>query len=173
MNAYSRLTCCCCCVPTKYKFKGERLAVRRAPEPSNIKFENLGVPAPKRNFFRCQSLWITVLIVLVSTLVNFTASLYRAQLSSFESEECVNITSSLFANITYVLAVHVIISRHPHPCLPISDVVTDFFIVPERWFQVPWRLWTIIQNMMMSSSVIVNGVFQSICWRAWSAQKPS
>jgi hypothetical protein len=48
---FKPILCCCCCCFNKWKFKGKVLSITRAPEPSDLIWENLSVK-PFAKFYR-------------------------------------------------------------------------------------------------------------------------
>jgi len=73
-------------MPQDLRFKGKRIRVTRAPEPSNILFLNLKYSKKSRMLRRMFTFFLSFLIISVSMAVVYTAQVYQRQLP--QEEDC-------------------------------------------------------------------------------------
>jgi hypothetical protein len=77
-----------CCYPKRLHFKGKRLKLSQAPEPSTIIWENLEFSPTSRFGRKCLTTFIASLAVLMSVYFTFVAKDFREELSKKMSRAC-------------------------------------------------------------------------------------
>lgn len=77
-----------CFYPKKLKFKGVKLDVARAPEPSTIIWENLECSSKSRMLRKTLTTGIATLAILVSVVVTFLAKDFKIKALSNTSQDC-------------------------------------------------------------------------------------
>ena len=80
----------CCCYPERLKFKGKRLEIEQAPEPSTIIWENLEYSSKGRFFRKCLTTSVALLAILVSVLLTFLARDFKSKVLENASSPCPN-----------------------------------------------------------------------------------
>lgn len=78
----------CCCYPEKLRFKGMKLKVKQAPDPSTIIWENLEFSNRARFFRKCITTGVALLAVLLSVLMTFTARDFKTTVLEAASKPC-------------------------------------------------------------------------------------
>ena len=78
----------CCCYPEKLKFKGMRLKIEQAPEPSTIIWENLEYSKSGRFFRKCLTTSVALLAILFSVLLTFLARDFKSKVLKNASLPC-------------------------------------------------------------------------------------
>lgn len=71
------LLCCCCCCFNRYKFKGRILSVVRAPEPSDLIWENLSVSASSKRYRRLLTILCTLALLLILCYILFQVKTFQ------------------------------------------------------------------------------------------------
>eukprot|EP00804_Cyclotella_cryptica_P009635 CCRYP_006299-RC/>CCRYP_006299-RC protein AED:0.29 eAED:0.29 QI:364/1/1/1/1/1/4/125/1018 len=79
---------CCCCYPERLKFKGMRLSVERAPEPSTIMWENLEYSRSSRTFRKCLTTGVALMAILFSVILTFLARDFKSKVLLNASKPC-------------------------------------------------------------------------------------
>ena len=69
----------CCCYPEKLKYRGMRLKIEQAPEPSTIIWENLEYSSKGRFFRKCLTTSVALLALLLSVLTTFMARDFKSK----------------------------------------------------------------------------------------------
>ncbi|KAL7555154.1 hypothetical protein ACHAWF_018799 [Thalassiosira exigua] len=69
----------CCCYPERLKFKGMRLNIEQAPEPSTIIWENLEFSSKGRFLRKCLTTSVALFAVLFSVLLTFLARDFKSK----------------------------------------------------------------------------------------------
>ena len=78
----------CCCYPERLRFKGARLFVEKAPEPSTIIWENLEYSKSSRSFRKCLTTIVALLAILFSVALTFLARDYKSKVLINASKPC-------------------------------------------------------------------------------------
>lgn len=78
----------CCCYPDRLKFKGVRLSVEKAPEPSTIIWENLEYSKSSRSIRKCLTTIIALMAILFSVALTFLARDYKSKVLINASKPC-------------------------------------------------------------------------------------
>lgn len=65
--------CCRCCQARPLRLQGKRLKVKKAPEPSNIVWENLDTPAWSQTCRRLLTALLTVFLISFSFFIVYAA----------------------------------------------------------------------------------------------------
>ena len=78
----------CCCYPERLKFKGVRLKIEQAPEPSTIIWENLEYSSNGRFFRKCLTTSVALLAILFSVLITFLARDFKSKVLQNASLPC-------------------------------------------------------------------------------------
>ncbi|KAL7497202.1 hypothetical protein ACHAWT_005249 [Skeletonema menzelii] len=78
----------CCCYPERLKFKGQRLLVEQAPEPSTIMWENLEYSTSSRYFRKFLTTSVAFLAVLLSIMLTFLARDFKDKVLQYASMPC-------------------------------------------------------------------------------------
>ena len=78
----------CCCYPEKLKFKGARLKIEQAPEPSTIIWENLEYSSRARFFRKCLTTSVALLAILFSVGFTFLARDFKSKVLENTSMPC-------------------------------------------------------------------------------------
>ena len=78
----------CCCYPERLKFKGTRLDIEQAPEPSTIIWENLEYSSKGRFFRKCLTTSVALLAILFSVLFTFLARDFKSKVLENASMPC-------------------------------------------------------------------------------------
>ncbi len=69
----------CCCYPERLKYRGMRLKIEQAPEPSTIIWENLEFSSKGRFFRKCLTTSVALLALLLSVLATFMARDFKSK----------------------------------------------------------------------------------------------
>ena len=77
-----------CCYPRRLRFKGNRMKLSQAPEPSTIIWENLEFSPISRFSRKCLTTFIASLAILMSIYFTFRAKDFREELSKSRSQVC-------------------------------------------------------------------------------------
>lgn len=80
----------CCCYPERLKFKGMRLKIQQAPEPSTIIWENLEYSNKGRFLRKCLTTSIALLAILFSVGLTFQARDFKSKVIKNASLPCPN-----------------------------------------------------------------------------------
>jgi hypothetical protein len=78
----------CCCYPERLRFKGMRLSVEPAPEPSTIMWENLEYSKSSRTFRKCLTTVVALMAILFSVTLTFLARDYKSKVLINASKPC-------------------------------------------------------------------------------------
>jgi hypothetical protein len=78
----------CCCYPERLKFKGQRLVIEQAPEPSTIMWENLEYSASSRYFRKFLTTSVALLAILFSVMLTFLARDFKDKVLKNASMPC-------------------------------------------------------------------------------------
>ena len=78
----------CCCYPERLKFKGMRLKIEQAPEPSTIMWENLEYSSNSRFFRKCLTTSVALLAILFSVMLTFLARDFKSKVIENASLPC-------------------------------------------------------------------------------------
>ena len=78
----------CCCYPERLKFKGERLKVEQAPEPSTIIWENLEYSTPSRVGRKFLTTSVALLAIFLSIMLTFLARDFKDKVLKYTSMPC-------------------------------------------------------------------------------------
>jgi len=78
----------CCCYTERLKFKGMRLKIEQAPEPSTIIWENLEFSSKGRFFRKCLTTSVALLAILFSVLLTFLARDFKSKVLVNASKSC-------------------------------------------------------------------------------------
>mmetsp|Transcript_6817 Transcript_6817/g.14782 ORF Transcript_6817/g.14782 Transcript_6817/m.14782 type:complete len:695 (-) Transcript_6817:1682-3766(-) len=77
-----------CCYPEMLKFKGAKLIIEQAPEPSTIIWENLEYSSKGRFFRKCLTTSVAFLAILFSVLLTFLARDFQSKVIVNASMPC-------------------------------------------------------------------------------------
>jgi len=80
------ILCCCCCCFTKYKFKGKILSIIRAPEPSDLIWENLSVGRWGKRFRRLFTIFCTFILLVILCYILFQVKTFQYRMHEKYSE---------------------------------------------------------------------------------------
>ncbi len=83
------------CYPRRLLFKGNRLTMTQAPEPSTIIWENLEISPRSRFFRKCFTSFVASLAVLMSVYFTFLAKDFREELMKQTNKVCPDYLSDL------------------------------------------------------------------------------
>lgn len=78
----------CCCYPERLKFKGVRLSVERAPQPSTIIWENLEYTKSSRTFRKCLTTGVALMAIFFSVILTFLARDVKIKVLMNASKPC-------------------------------------------------------------------------------------
>jgi multisubunit Na+/H+ antiporter MnhB subunit len=78
----------CCCYPERLKFKGMRLSVEKAPDPSTIIWENLEYSNGSRTFRKGLTTIVALMAILFSVALTFLARDYKGKVLVNGSKPC-------------------------------------------------------------------------------------
>lgn len=78
----------CCCYPERLKFKGQRLKVEQAPEPSTIMWENLEYSTSSRYFRKFLTTIVALLAIFLSIMITFLARDFKDKVLQYASMPC-------------------------------------------------------------------------------------
>ena len=84
-----------CCYPRHLYFKGKRLKLSRAPEPSTIIWENLEFSVASRFGRKCLTTFVASLAILMSIYFTFLAKDFREELMKSMNKACPDYLSDL------------------------------------------------------------------------------
>lgn len=78
----------CCCYPTRLLFKGSRVDIDQAPQPSTILWENLEYTSGQRLVRKCLTTSVALLAILFSVYITFLARDYKGEVLHKASRPC-------------------------------------------------------------------------------------
>lgn len=77
-----------CCYPERLKFKGMKLTIEQAPEPSTLIWENLEFSSRGRFFRKCLTTGVALFAILFSILLTFLARDFKSKVILDSSKPC-------------------------------------------------------------------------------------
>lgn len=78
----------CCCYPERLRFKGQRLRIEQAPEPSTIMWENLEYSTSSRYFRKFLTTSVALFAILLSVMLTFLARDFKSKVLENASMPC-------------------------------------------------------------------------------------
>ena len=78
----------CCCYPTRLLFKGSRLDIDQAPQPSTILWENLEYTSGQQIVRKCFTTSVALMAILFSVYITFLARDYKIKVLQEASRPC-------------------------------------------------------------------------------------